>query len=413
MEVERTGSISYRPSEDHLALARELRRLDARQAARRLVRLDAARAAAALELLNPASAVAVLWELDEKTRAAIAAALPDGRGEQWLQDHAYPKGTVGRLMENPRAVFRPTSTVGEAIDRLRELVKNAFISYGFLTDDDGRLVGVFAFRELLFAERTQKVGDIAIPDPFSLRPETRIVDAMHEVVTRHYPAYPVCDDTGRLLGMVRGQAIFEAESFEISAQAGKMQGVDQEERISTPWPRSLRFRHPWLQVNLLTSFLAAGVVGYFQGTIDRVVVLAAFLPVLMSQASNTGCQALAVTLRGMSLGELKRGGLSALFNKETLLGGVNGLVTGVVAGLGMWIYAVYQGTPSPIVLGAVVGLAMFASCLASGVFGAVVPLALRRLGADPATASSIVLTTITDVASMAAFLALATWSLAA
>ena len=111
-----------------------------------------------------------------------------------------------------------------------------------------------------------------------------------------------------------------------------MVGVEKEERLSTPWPRSLRFRHPWLQLNLLTAFLAAAVVGAFQGTIDRLVVLAVFLPVLAGQSGNTGCQALAVTLRGLTLGELRHGGGRRLVLKEALLGLLNGALVGLTAG---------------------------------------------------------------------------------
>lgn len=187
-----------------------------------------------------------------------------------------------------------------------------------------------------------------------------------------------------------------------------MVGVEKEERLSTPWPRSLRFRHPWLQLNLLTAFVAAGVVGVFEGTIDRIVVLAVFLPVLAGQSGNTGSQALAVALRGMTLGELRPGRERALVLKEALLGLLNGGLVGLTAGAGMYVYASIQGNPAALVLGLIVAVAMTASCVISGVFGAMIPMTLKRLGADPATASSIFLTTATDVASMGIFLALAT-----
>jgi magnesium transporter len=284
-------------------------------------------------------------------------------------------------------------------------------TYGFVTDNDGLLVGIFAFRDLLFADRSQPLADIGVLNPFSLRPGAKLVDAMEEVVTRHYPAYPVCDDEGHLLGMVRGHALFEAEAFEISAQAGKMQGVGKEERLSTPWTTSLKSRHPWLQLNLVTAFVAGGVVGIFQNTIDQIVVLAAFLPVLAGQSGNTGCQALAVTLRGLTLGEVKNTGLTRMVFKETLLGFFNGLLVGLIAGAGMWLYASRQDDPRALTLAAIVCVSMVLACVASGISGTVIPLVLKRLGADPATASSIFLTTLTDVASMGAFLGLATWML--
>ena len=367
-------------------------------------------AARALALRNPAEAVDVLWHLPADRRERIIAAAPAGRGESWRLGHEYPKGSVGRLMEPPLAVYRPDTTVGEAIESLRGLVRQALITYIFVTDAENRLVGVLAFRELLFAERGQRLEEVMLRDPFALRPEMQLVDAMRAVVTRHFPAYPVTDAQGRLVGMVRGQALFERQAFEISAQAGAMVGVEKEERVATPWWRSFRFRHPWLQLNLLTAFVAAAVVGFFQDTVDRIVVLAAFLPVLAGQSGNTGCQALAVTLRGMTLGELRALGPGKIVAKEALLGFLNGAFVGLVAGAGMWFYARSQETitASPVLLGMIVWGAMIGSCVASGISGAMVPLTLKRLGADPATASSIFLTTATDVASMGLLLGLAT-----
>jgi len=207
---------------------------------------------------------------------------------------------------------------------------------------------------------------------------------------------------------VRGQSMFEEQAYEISAQAGRMVGVDKEERLTTPWARSLRFRHPWLQLNLLTAFIAAAVVGLFQDTIDRIVILAAFLPVLAGQSGNTGCQALAVALRGMTLGELQPGTERALVLKEGFLGLLNGTMVGLTAALGMYVAARAQSNPAALILAVIVFCAMIGSCVVSGIAGALIPLTLRRLGADPATASSIFLTTATDVASMGLFLTLAT-----
>jgi magnesium transporter len=230
---------------------------------------------------------------------------------------------------------------------------------------------------------------------------------MNEVVTRHYPVYPVSDAEDHLVGVVRGAVLFEEQAFEISAQAGSMVGVEKEERLTTPWRRALKFRHPWLQLNLVTAFLAAAVVGMFQDTVNRIVILAIFIPVLSGQCSNTGCQALAVTLRGMTLGELKAGRAKALLWKEAWLGFLNGSLTGLVAGAGMFWVAHHQAHPQALVLAMITFVAMAGSCAVSGLAGAAVPLGLRRLGADPATASSIFLTTATDVVSMGLFLGLA------
>jgi CheY-like chemotaxis protein len=200
----------------------------------------------------------------------------------------------------------------------------------------------------------------------------------------------------------------QKRSFELTALPGTMVGVEREERLATHWYRSLRLRHPWLQVNLFTAFVAAAVVGLFQGTIDRLLILTVFLPVLADQSGNAGSQALANTLRGITLGDLKSSEREkALVRKEALLGLLNGAIIGLVAGIAMYVVATLQHLRTALMLGIVVFLAMIGSCVLSGVFGAFVPLILKRFGKDPATASSIFLTTATNVVSMGLLLGLA------
>ena len=388
-----------------------VRKLDPKSAAERLAASADGTIADLLAKLHIGHAVEILEEFEPERRQRIAAATPFGQGQLWLQGHTYPEGRVGRLMERPPAVFAPGTTVGEVVDALREIVKQRMVIYVFVTETDGRLIGVVAFRELVFANPEQTLADIMLRDPFSLRPQQPLVDAMREVVKRHYPIYPVCDDDGRLLGLVKGQAMFEQQAFEISAQAGAMVGVEKEERLATPWLRSFKFRHPWLLINLLTVFVAAGVVGYFQSTIDRIVVLAAFLPVLAGQCGNLGAQSLAVTIRGMTLGELRGMSMSGLILKEGWLGLLNGVITGALAGAGMYWAAGAQDLANPLGLGLITLAAMAIACALSGLAGVLIPIVMKRFGADPATASAIFLSTITDISSMALFLAFATWLL--
>jgi magnesium transporter len=200
----------------------------------------------------------------------------------------------------------------------------------------------------------------------------------------------------------------QRRSTVLGAVPGAMVGVEEAEHLATPWSRSLRLRHPWLQLNLVTAFAAGLVVFLFQDVIDRLLILAMFLPVLAGQSGNTGSQTLAVTLRGLFLGQLEAGGARRLVLKEALLGVVNGGLVGIVAAAVMYFVATFQQLPAPLLLSTVVFVAMSASCLVSSVCGAVVPLTLRRLGADPAIASSIFVTTATDMASMGMLLGLAT-----
>ena len=388
-------------------LIEEVKLQSAQSAAEKLAHFGGAEVAAVLARLSPGFAQDILSSLPPETRERALAAAPGDYSRQWQRNSLYAEGTIGRMMEPVYAEFPPQATVGQAIDALRELVKHAFITYIYIVDDDERLLGIVTMRDLLFNENDRPLRDVMLSDVFALHAPTQLEEAMKQVLNRHYPVYPVVDAENRLRGLLRGQSMFEARAFDIAAQPGSMVGVEKEERLGTPWPRSLFMRHPWLQLNLLTAFLAAAVVGVFQDTIDRLVILAIFLPVLAGQSGNTGCQALAVTLRGMTIGELKPGTERQLITKEAGLGLLNGAGVGVFAGIGMYVVAAGQGSPHALALAIVVFLAMIGSCVASGLSGAMVPLTLKRFGFDPATASSIFLTTATDVVSMGMLLGLA------
>lgn len=362
---------------------------------------------AVMRHLHPAPAYRILLRFPRDRRHAIVPLAGDHVGDPWKDAQGYPQDSVGRLMEPVVATVRPGDTVASAIENLREWVHEALITYAYVIDDEGRLLGVLVMRDLLLAGPQDLLESVMLPEPFYLQPDMPVQDAMKEVVYRHYPVYPVCSAEGQLLGIVQGYMLFEHQHFEISAQAGQMVGVQKEEHATTTWRQSFRMRHPWLELNLVTAFLAAFVVSMFADTIAQVVVLAAFLPVLAGQSGNTGCQSLAVTIRGLTLDEFKPGVFRKALAKEAILGTLNGAVVGVVAAIAMVAYAMVSGADQPIVLGLVVFLAMTGACVASGVTGVMVPLTLQRLGADPATASSIFLTTATDVVSMGLFLWLA------
>lgn len=385
--------------------------LDTQQAATCLEEMSPELSAKALRQIAPQLASDIVDLVSEEVRESIFSHLSKQIREQWKLNAQFPEESIGRMMEPVWAIFSPETTVARAIDELREIVKTEFITYAYVVDASRKLVGVIVMRDLLFADHQSTLEEIMFKNPFSLKASSSLLDAMREVLTLHFPVYPVSSDQGELIGLVRGQRLFEAQSIEISAQAGSMVGVEKEEKLSTPWTRSFRYRHPWLQLNLLTAFLAGGVVSMFQDTINQVVIIASFLPVLAGQSGNTGCQALAVTIRGITMRELKQGGVRKLLIKEGMLGFLNGVFVGISAALGMYVLARSQGNPEALVLSLIVMFAMIASCFVSGLFGALVPLTLRRLGADPATASSIFLTTATDVASMGLLLSLASWFL--
>ena len=408
MQSEITSNQANPQDPPHKALIPEVKARSAQEAATLIAEHPVPVITSVLLELNPGFAQGILAELPGGLQDAVLHTVAPEVALQWRRNQTYAPDSIGRLMEPAYAVFHPAMTVAQTVERLRALLKVAFITYGYMIDEAGRLRGLITMRDLLFAQDDERLESLMLRDVFTIRPETPLNDAMKLVLDRHYPVYPVCDADGVLLGLVRGQAMFEEQAIEITAQVGTTFGVEKEERLATPLKQSFKFRHPWLQLNLLTAFIAGAVVAIFQDTVDRLVILAVFLPILAGQSGNTGCQALAVTLRGMTLGELKGGKERALVTKEAWLGFYNGALTGLVAAMGMLVMAVYQGNPNAIALAVVVWMALVGACVISGLCGSLIPIALKRFGLDPATASSIFLTTATDVVSMGMLLGLAT-----
>ena len=361
-----------------------------------------------LEAVDPSLSMKILSYLPELRQSEIAADITEQLADRWSLNQQYEAGSVGRVMQKPIGVFHYRQTVKETIAGIRELTKRALPTYVYVIDDVEQLYGIVVMRDLMLAQPDQPLAEIMLRDPFSLNAETDIADAMQSVVHRHYPVYPVCDDLNRLIGLIPGYTLFEEQRVELISRPGRMVGIEHEETINTPWRTCLKFRHPWLQLNLLTAFMAALVVGLFEETIQQVVVLAAFLPVLAGQSGNTGCQSLAVTLRGLTLGEFAELNIGAIVKKEAVLGCANGFLVGIIAAGAMFFYASANGGNAEL-LALVVMVAMIGSCVLSGVTGVLVPMALKKAGADPVTASSIFVTTATDVCSMGMLLALASW----
>lgn len=374
----------------------------------------------AVSVRVPLDAAMLLSRESQEVVVQVLGQLPPGMA-QTIFEHLPPElrpqdigtteleipGTVADLMEPVRGLLPEQATVQDAIEYLRAMDDARQVTYLYTTDAEDRLTGLVVIRDLLLATLDQPLNEIMVQSPFTLSPDMDIGDAIKAAIHRQYPVYPVTDADGRLVGIVRGWQLFERQAVEISAQTGQMVGVDKDERAHTGFWEAFRMRHPWLQLNLLTAFMAAFVVGSFEETITRVVALAAFLPVLAGQSGNTGCQALAITLRGLTLGDLDGKPIGPLLRKEALLGALNGLLVGMVAAGVMWFYAGQSNASEAPALALTILLAMVGACVGSGVFGVLVPITLRRIGADPATASSIFLTTATDVIGMGLMLFLA------
>jgi len=370
------------------------------QAAEVLSREDSSAAIESLQGLPPDKLLAITTHLLHASHDVDPEAVSIAEG--------IDSGVVGELMQKPTAMLSADTTVAGALDFIVRTEPDASITYVYVIDEGLRLIGVVAMRDLLMARPGQKLGEIMTTSPHSFEVDTPLSEAVAAALKFRHRLYPIVDDAGTLLGVVYGWKLFERMASEISAQTGSIVGLDKEERIHTPLLESFRMRHPWLQFNLFTAFMAAFVVGFFEDTIAAIVALAVFLPVLAGQSGNTGCQALAITLRGITLGEIEEYSVARLIRKEMILGAMNGFFVGLIAAAAMWVYASSTGAASPAMLALVILLAMTAACISSGVFGVLVPVTLRRFGFDPASASSIFLTTFTDIVGMGLMLFLAT-----
>ncbi len=400
------------PASDAAAALRDLPR---GAAARALAEMDDDTAAAVAGELPPGDAAALLRALPHDEAADIAAGLaPDRRSEVLGQIGApdaarvadlmrYPEDSAGGIMQDRFIALPADATLGDCQERLRQWSEEDLpaASYLYVVDADRRLLGVVPIRDLVFRKPDRLVRDVMNP---SVRFVT--VDDDRETVARlfaqyHYLALPVLDRDKRIAGIVEARQVIGIVQDEATEDMQLMVGLSGEERTFTPWRRSLVPRLSWLLVNLATTFLAAAVVGFFEETIAKWTVLAVFLPVVAGQGGNAGMQTLTVIIRGMALGELQGRAAWSALGKEALLGLLNGLAIGVVVGLAGWWW---KGS---FILGAVVAVAMLFNMLAAAVSGVVIPAALRMAKVDPALASSIFLTAVTDVAGFFFFLGLA------
>ena len=314
----------------------------------------------------------------------------------------FPEKTAGRIM-NPN-VFALTEdlTVGEGISQLQTSRDVEMVFYLYIVDARRHLVGVTSLRRLLLVSPETPLKRIMTPDVISVRVDTDQEEAARLVASYNLLAIPVVDEENKLVGVITVDDVIDVIKDEATEDIYRLAGVTSDERISTPPGESLSKRLPWLAVNLVTAFIAASVVSLFEQTIDQVVALAVFMPIVAGMGGNAGTQTLTVIVRGIALGELNWGNTRKALFKEALVGLGNGLVLGTLGALVVWLM---KGNP---VLGGVLGLAMVINMFIAATAGTLIPLGLRAMKVDPALASSVFITTFTDVAGFASFLGLAT-----
>jgi magnesium transporter len=356
----------------------------------------------------------LVQEIPSDDAAALVAHLPDelsaavldlmrpkesGVVENLLE---YDDKTAGRIMNPNVFALREDLTVGEAITEMQIHRDVEMVFYLYVVDERRHLVGVVSLRRLLLVSPETPLKRIMTADLISARADMDQEEVARQVAAYNLLAIPVVDEENKLVGIITVDDVIDVIKEEATEDINRLAGVAGDERAFTPAMESLRKRLPWLGVNLVTAFIAAAVVALFEGTIDLFPVLAIFMPIVAGMGGNAGTQTLTVVVRGIALGELTWSNSRKALLKEVVVGIGNGVALGVLAALVVWAT---RGNP---VLGVVLGLAMIINMFVAAAAGTLVPLGLRAANVDPALASSVFITTMTDVFGFFSFLGLAT-----
>ena len=383
------------------ALVRVWQSMTADAAAAALQALPPAQAGQLLTETEPAAAAAALAQFDDELRSQLFGQLDKQVADELRELVEYPENVAGRMMDPRVTPLRADITVGEALVRLKG-IKSRGLRELFVVDEHMKLVGRVEIQDLAITEDGKPLAEVMRP-PLAVAGD---LDPREEFVERlqakPITELPVVNIDGRFIGVIRQAGLLAALEQESSLDVQIMVGASRDERALSPPGFAVARRLPWLQINLLTAFLAAAVVGLFEGTIAKFTALAVLLPVVAGQSGNAGAQALAVTMRALALREITVRHWPRIVGKEAIVGLANGVAVAATTALGVYVWSRSFG----LVL--VCALAMVISMFAAGLAGALVPVLLRRFGQDPALASSIILTTVTDIVGFASFLGIAT-----
>jgi len=314
----------------------------------------------------------------------------------------YAEQTAGRIMNPNVFALGEDMTAGESITALQTSRDVEMVFYLYVVDGRRHLVGVVSLRRLLLVPPETPLKRIMTADVISVRVDTDQEDVARQVASYNLLAIPVVDEENKLVGVITVDDVIDVIKDEATEDLYRLAGMAGDERVFTLPSESLRKRLPWLAVNLVTAFLAASVVKLFQGTISEVVALAVFMPIVAGMGGNAATQTLTVIVRGLALGELTWSNTRKALLKEGAVGIGNGVILGAVAALGAFAL---HGDP---VLGAILGLAMVINMFVAATAGTLIPLGLKALKVDPALASSVFITTLTDVFGFLSFLGLGT-----
>ena len=378
-----------------------LEELEEEEAAEIAARLKVGELARILDEMEPDEAADLLGDITPERAAEVLTVMEEPGEVRPLLIHADE--SAGGLMTSTRVMLHKEMTAEGAIAYLRAVApETENVYYLFVVDEEVRVVGVVSLRQLVVVPPWTHVEEIMDPDVITVRADTDQEKAARLMARYDLLALPVVDDTGRLLGLITHDDLVEVLEDEATEDIYRLGGVLEEHPSDISVPAALRTRLPWLVLNLGTALASATILSLFENTIASVAILAAFFPFVAGVSGSAGTQTLTVTVRGLALGELSpRDGLRTL-GREALIGLSNGIAIG---GLIAFVALIWKGTP---MLGVVVGLATLLNMIGAGIAGALVPVTMQVLRFDPALASPILVTTITDTCGYFIYLSLAT-----
>jgi magnesium transporter len=382
--------------------ARALLELDEVDLNELLDSIDDATLASVCSSSAPDDAADLLDALDEDRRARILEILGATQGARLESLLEGEEETAGSLMNTEFLALGEEMTVGQAIEAIRQYPRKESFFYVYCVDNDQHLVGVLSLRSLILANPSVELKDIMVQSVVRTQIDSSPEEVAQLVSKYDLLSIPVVDLQNRLVGVVTVDDVLDVIQEQAEEDLLHLAGVDISERVTTPARDSFRTRFPWLAINLVTAFIAASVVRYFEGTIEKWTALAAFMPIVAGMGGNAGTQTLTVFVRGLALGEVDwRSGIRPI-SKEVLVGMANGAATGAItaAVVGLWT--------GQWILAGILFAALCGNLMIAGLAGGLVPLMLERLGFDPAVSSSIFVTTFTDTGGFFLFLGMAT-----
>lgn len=363
--------------------------------------LPTEQAASVLTNMDTSISITQLNAMTEKERDTCFSCMEKLTATEFRTLLEYPENSVGRAMSPEFSACSRHLTVDEALDLLRRQ-DTGNIKHLFLLNDSMQLDSFLDIHQLVLSDGSEKLSALARP----IKVFVNVMDSMEEVIDNldkhQVPVMPVVDVNHKLVGVIKSRGLLEAVREDLATDMATMVGASKDEKALSSSFFAVQKRQPWLQINLLTAFAASAVVGMFEDTIAQFTALAVLLPIAAGQSGNTGAQSLAVTMRGLTVREITMRHWFKVMMKELGAGFMNGVGIAITCSLGVYLWSQNLG------LAIVMALAMIISMTLAGTAGAVIPILLKRFGMDPAQSSSIVLTTVTDIAGFMSFLGIAT-----